>query len=330
MFKKVLAAVSAVCMGAVCLTGCESNTANSSDKLSIVCTVFPEYDWTKQVLGSHLDDTELTILLDSGADLHNYQPTAEDMVTISNCDLFVYVGGESDEWVEDALKDATNKNMKTINLMETLGESAKEEEVKEGMQAEEHEHDEEEHEDGEEEPEYDEHVWLSLRNAATFCTAIADELSAIDAENAGDYKANADGYITKLDELDKQFTELTSNSSVKTLIFGDRFPFRYLADDYGLDYYAAFVGCSAETEASFETIAFLAQKADELNADTIFTIDGSDGKIAQSIIDNTTSKNQKIQSLDSMQAVTAKKISEGADYLEIMKSNYDVLEEVLK
>lgn len=315
MFKKVLAAVSAVCMGAVCLTGCESNTAGSSDKLSIVCTVFPEYDWTKQVLGSHLDDTELTILLDSGADLHNYQPTAEDIVTISNCDLFVYVGGESDEWVEDALKDATNKNMKTINLMETLGESAKEEE---------------EHEDGEEEPEYDEHVWLSLRNAATFCTAIADELSAIDAENADDYKANADGYITKLDELDKQFTELTSNSSVKTLIFGDRFPFRYLADDYGLDYYAAFAGCSAETEASFETIAFLAQKADELNADTIFTIDGSDGKIAQSIIDNTTSKNQKIQSLDSMQAVTAKKISEGADYLEIMKSNYDVLEEVLK
>lgn len=328
MFKKILASAAALCMGAACMTGCESQSAKSSDKLSIVCTIFPQYDWTKQILGSHADDAELTILLDSGADLHNYQPTAKDMVTISNCDLFIYVGGESDEWVDDALKDADNKNMQTISLIETLGEAAKEEEIKEGMEADEHE--EEEHDEEEEGPEYDEHVWLSLKNAQVFCSEITDKLSAVDADNAADYKTNSDSYIKQLEELDKQYTDMTANSSVKTLLFGDRFPFRYMADDYGLDYYAAFAGCSAETEASFETIAFLAQKADELGLDTIFTIEGSDGKIAQSIIDNTAAKNQQIRSLDSMQSVTSKRISEGADYLSIMKSNLDVLKEVLK
>ncbi|MGN0613274.1 MAG: metal ABC transporter substrate-binding protein [Porcipelethomonas sp.] len=325
MFKKILTTVSALCLGAVCLTGCGGQTGSSSDKLSIVCTIFPQYDWTKQILGSHADDAELTVLLDSGVDLHNYQPTAQDMVTISNCDLFIYVGGESDEWVDDAIGEANNKDMKTINLMEVLGDAAKEEEIKEGMEAE-----EEEHEDGDEGPEYDEHVWLSLKNAREFCTEIADTISLIDTENAQDYKTNADNYIKQLDELDSQFEDMTSAASVKTVIFGDRFPFRYLADDYGLDYYAAFAGCSAETEASFETIAFLAQKVDELNVRTIFTIEGSDGKIAQSIIDNTSSRDQEIKTLDSIQAVTAQKISEGASYLDIMRSNYDVLEEVLK
>lgn len=328
MFKRIFTAITCCALAATGLISCGSAGNDSSDskdkKISVVCTVFPEYDWTKEILGDHADDANITYLLDNGVDLHSYQPTADDIIKISDCDLFVYVGGESDEWVEDALKEATNKDMKVLNLMEIMGDKAKEEEVKEGMQA-----DEEEEED-EDEPEYDEHVWLSLKNAQMFCDKISDALCEIDSDNSDDYKSNVSTYKDKLEKLDADFADLASNAKNKTLIFGDRFPFRYFVDDYGLDYYAAFVGCSAETEASFETIAFLAKKADELKADTIFTIEGSDKKIAQSIIGSTTDKNQTITTLDSIQSVTKDQINSGTSYLSIMQKNYDVLKEVLK
>ena len=364
------------CLSA-CGTSTEENTGStaqttptttretSEDKLQIVTTIFPEYDWVKQILGENAANAELTLLLDNGVDLHSYQPTAEDILKISTCDMFVYVGGESDEWVEDALAEAENKDMKVINLMEIMGDSAKEEEIKEGMEAE-HDHDHHDHEEGEEhgeeheaeehgeehedeehgeeheaeeheeheheegEVEYDEHVWLSVKNAKTLCGAISDDLCEIDPENAETYKANLDEYTKQLDTLDSSFSELAAGAENKTLIFGDRFPFRYFVDDYGLDYYAAFVGCSAETEASFETIAFLSGKLDELGNDTVFTIENSDGKIAQAVIDNSTAKDQKIAALDSMQSATSKQIDEGVTYLSVMQSNYDVLSDALK
>ena len=307
----------------------EDNTADTktnSEKYSVVCTIFPEYDWVKQILGDHADNVELTYLLDNGVDLHSYQPTAEDIVKISTCDLFIYVGGESDEWADDALAESTNKNMKVVELMDVLGDSAKEEEIKEGMQAEE---EEEEEGEGEEEPEYDEHIWLSLKNAKVLSAAIESKLAELDPSNASDYKANLDSYTAKLDELDKSFKELVDKAPVKTLVFGDRFPFRYFADDYGLDYYAAFVGCSAETEASFETVAFLAGKIKDLDCKTIFTLENSDKSIAETVI-NTSGKDVEIAELNSLQSVSKDDVSDGATYLSLMQKNYDVLSGVLK
>ena len=323
-----------VCAAMLGLTACGSvvsadnnDLANSRDngKLKVVCTSFSGYDWTKEIMGSRADNAEVTYLLDNGADLHSYQPSAADMVRISGCDVFIYVGGESEGWAEDALKEASNKDMKVINLMEVLKDSVKEEEVKEGMQAEE----EEEEGEGEEEPEYDEHVWLSVKNAEILCGEIADTLAEADPDGAEEYKANCEAYTAKLDELDGKFAEVAENAKNKTVIFGDRFPFRYLCDDYGIDYYAAFVGCSAETEASFETVAFLAKKTDEVGAKTLFTIENSDGKIAQAIISNTENKDQKVAVLNSLQSVDAEHIGSGTSYLSLMEENCETLKTAL-
>lgn len=330
--KRIISAAAAFAAALSLMTGCGSNSSSSNDKgtsskqLSIVCTIFPEYDWVNQILGSHTDSAEITYLLDNGVDLHSYQPTADDMIKISSCDMFIYVGGESDEWVEDALDDAQNKNMQVVDLMEVMGDSAKEEEVKEGMEAEEEEVKEGMEAEEEEEVEYDEHVWLSLRNAKTLCTEIESRLEIIDPANADDYKANLASYTAELDKLDGEFKSVVDGASTKTVLFGDRFPFRYFADDYGLDYYAAFVGCSAETEASFETVVFLANKVDELGLGTVFTIENSDGKIAQTIIDNTEDKNAQILTLNSLQSVTA---ADGETYLSVMQENLETLKKAL-
>ena len=305
--------------------------AAAAPKKRIVTTIFPIYDWVMNVLGEQAENAEVSMLLDNGVDLHSYQPTADDIVRISGCDLFIYVGGESDEWVRDALQEATNKNMTVINLMEALGDSVKEEELVEGM---EHDHDheqEEEHDhDAEaEEAEYDEHVWLSLKNAAVLCRAIAEALGQIDRENAACYTANAEAYTEKLNTLDAQYQAAVDAAALHTLLFADRFPFRYLADDYGLDYYAAFAGCSAETEASFETIIFLAGKLDELGLPAVLQIESADGSIARTVVESTQSRDQQILTMDSMQSTTAKDVAAGANYLSIMEKNLDILKAAL-
>lgn len=305
------------------LTACSTANAADDGKLQIVTTIFPEYDWVMNVLGDKASDAEVTMLLDSGVDLHSYQPTANDILKISTCDLFIYVGGESDAWVDDALAEAVNKDMVVINLLDVLGNSVKEEELVEGMQG------EEEEEECEEGPEYDEHVWLSLKNAQVLVESIEDALETIDPDNAEVYSANADSYINELSSLDEEYQAAVSDAAYDTLLFGDRFPFRYLVDDYGLNYYAAFVGCSAETEASFETITFLSGKMDELGLPVIMTIEGSDKSIAETIVGNTSSKDQDILTLDSMQSVTAEDVQNGTTYLSIMEDNLEVLKDAL-
>ena len=469
---------------------------SSGQKLNIVTTIFPEYDWVKEILGDKADNAEITMLLDNGVDLHSYQPTADDIVKISDCDLFIYVGGESDGWVDDALKNATNKNMKVINLLDVLKDTIKTEEAVPGMQAEEgHNHGvadfadsdvqdrnlsdwdgewqsvypyvldgtldpvmekkaesgtktaeeykesyiasyetdiekisidgntitytrkdgtstatydsegfyirhkddgskqvrykyqkvsgdanaptyivfsdhnissaEPEHfhlyfgEDGfdslveegkhfptfypasltgaeiademleHEEKEYDEHVWLSLKNAETLVGAISDALQELDPDNKDTYAANSDAYAKKLSALDADYQAAVDAASNKTVLFADRFPFRYLVDDYGLSYYAAFAGCSAESEASFETISFLAKKVDELNLPCVLTIEGKDHKIAETVVENTTAKNQKVLTMDSMQSTTSKDVKNGTTYLSVMEKNLSVLKEAL-
>jgi zinc transport system substrate-binding protein len=277
--------------------------------------------------------------------------------------LFIYVGGESDKWVDDALKDSVNPDMVTINLLDVLGGSVKVEELVEGMEEkhdnertsnegsdhegsenESYENDTADHNmeetyeddrdydsdnDHDHEEEYDEHVWISKKNARIFCSEIADVLSSLDSANAGEYRSNASAYVETLSVLDAGYQTLMDTCSVKTLLFGDRFPFRYLADDYGINYYAAFPGCSAETEASFETVIFLAGKVDELNLKSIMVTESADQTIANTIINNTKTKQQHIFVLDAMQSVTGSDLVNGTTYLSIMESNLDVLKEAL-
>ena len=503
--KKYISILLAAVMAVGCLAGCGQKNSNEQadntddGKLKVVTTIFPEYDWVKEIAGDEISNIDLTMLLDNGVDLHSYQPTSEDILKISDCDLFVYVGGESDSWVDDALKNATNKDMQVINLLDVLKDSIKTEESMPGMQAEEgHNHGyahfedsdvqdrtlsdwdgdwqsvypylqdgvldevmEKKAESGEktaeeykeyyengyktdvsqitidaenntmcfvkngvaskatyeykgyqiydyesgsrgvryffeatsgdadapkyvqfsdhgiapgkaehfhiyagndgfdalseemenwptyypadmsgkeiaedmlehEEKEYDEHVWLSLKNAQTLCKAIAEALETADPEHKDVYAANVDSYLEKLSSLDGQYQDAVANGSQKTLLFGDRFPFRYMVDDYGLKYYAAFAGCSAESEASFETISFLAKKVDELGLKKIMTIENSDQKIAKTIRDNTKDKNQEILSLDSMQSTTSEDVKNGTTYLSVMESNLDVLKKAMQ
>lgn len=372
MKKKIFALVAAASLMVAALTGCGekkvdvvSNVTSEEsapaaevveenieepdleEKITIVTTIFPEYDWVREIIKGHEDRFDVTLLLDSSADLHSYQPTVEDITKVSNADMFVYVGGESDEWVEDALANAVNKDQVSVNLMEVLKDTVKEEEVVEGMQEEEHDHDHDHDEDAEEEhdhdeeaeeehdhdheheegPEYDEHVWLSVRCAKTLVKDLAAQISSIDEENKADYEKNAADYVAALDEVDAEYAKTLENT--QTILFGDRFPFRYMVDDYGIKYYAAFVGCSAETEASFETITFLANKVDELGLKAIFTIESSDGSIAKTIIENSKDKDAKVFVLDSMQSVTAKDVNDGETYIGVVKSNLEVLKEAL-
>ena len=506
MMKKTFTIFLALTMAVSLFTGCGKKNAaetgeSDSNKLSVVTTIFPEYDWVKEILGGKAENTDLTMLLSSGVDLHSYQPTADDIVKISDCDLFVYVGGESDGWVESVLKNAANKKMKVINLLEVLGDSVKTEEIVEGMQEDGHDHghshdeqltendiedrtlsdfagawkslhpyllngdldkfcqhraeededssttkdtylekyktswqcdaekisingdtitftyadgktvsaeytyagyqpkrnDEGEirsvryqfettsadapkyvqfndhgHEPGEAEhfhiyfgndgfdalmsgktnpffvkdalsaedildelmghdhgEEKDEHVWLSLKNAKALVAAIADALQELDPDNKDTYAANASAYIEKLSALDGAYQSAVDGAARKTVLFGDRFPFRYLVDDYGLSYYAAFAGCSAESEASFETVSFLAKKVDELGLPCVLTIEGKNHKLAETIVQSTAAKNQKVLTMDSMQSMTSKDAANGATYLSVMEQNLSVLKEAL-
>ena len=368
--KKTLALI----LSLMLLMSCTAIGAGLAEaqKINVVTTIFPIYDWVREAAGADAEKINLTLLLDNGVDLHSYQPTAQDILNISTADLFIYVGGESDEWVEDVLRTAMNPNLKAINLVEAMGDDIKMEEIVEGMEHEhdhdhdhdedhdhdhedeeedhDHDHEEEEHdhdhdddddhEDGdhdhdheehdhEHEEEADEHVWLSLRNARKLTAVIADALAEIDPAAADHYKANAAAYIEKLDALDAQYTETVSSAAYKTLLFGDRFPFRYLADDYGLTYFAAFSGCSAESEASFETIIFLTKKMDELGLPAVLTIENPKTRIAETIVQNTAAKNQKILSMDSMQGTTSRDIQAGVTYLSVMEANLNVLKEAL-
>ena len=318
--KKITALLLALFVLVGALAGCgKQNDTNKTDKLSIVTTIFPEYDWVREILGDKADNAEITMLLDNGVDLHSYQPTADDIVKISDCDLFIYVGGESDGWVEDALRNAANRNMKVINLLEVLGDSVKTEEIVEGMQ-EEHEHEEE----------ADEHVWLSLKNAKMLVRVISKALQELDPDNKDIYAANADAYVKRLSALDADYQAAVDAASNKTILFGDRFPFRYLVDDYGLRYYAAFVGCSAETEAGFETISFLAKRVDEWKLPCVLTIEGAQHKIAETVVRNTTAKNQRVLTMDSMQSTTTQDVKNGTTYLSVMEKNLSVLKEALR
>jgi len=308
----------------VLLCSC-GNSADKNGKISVVCTTFPLYDWAREIIG---DDSgiSLTLLQDKATDLHNYQPTTQDIMTVSSCDLFVYIGGESDKWIENVLKDAKNKNMITVNLIEKLGAAIVEEEHIDGMEDENHE----DHADGEDSVDLDEHIWLSAKLAGMSCSLINDALLQVAPNKGETFLANVTAYKNKLAELDKQYAQAITEAGNSVLLFADRFPFRYLKNDYGLECYAAFSGCSAETEASFKTISFLAEKVDELSLKYIMVTESSDKSIAKTVIESTKNSNQEILVLNAMQSVSANDINKnGVTYISLLKENLEVLRKAL-
>ena len=324
--KHFLCAMYAAMAACLLLSAMPATAKENTEKepLQIVTTIFPVYDWITNILGDNPGNARVTMLMDNGVDLHRFQPTADDMMTISACDLFIYVGGESDRWVNDALHEAVNEDMVVLNLLDELGDAAREEELVEGMQP----SDEAKEED--EGTGYDEHIWLSLKNAALLSESIARAVGMLDEAHAADYEENKNAYVQKLEELDQAYEDMVSKAQITTVLFGDRFPFRYLTEDYGLTYYAAFDGCSAETEASFETIMFLAQKMDELSLHTCLVTEGSDQRIAETIVRSTKTGDQQILAMNSMQAVTSSQIGDGVTYLSVMEGNLQVLEQALR
>lgn len=333
------------------LSSCAQKNEKSKNngKLNVVCTIFPEYDWAKNIIRDNLDKVNLSLVVKNGVDLHSYQPSTADIVEITSADIFIYVGGISDNWVTDVLANSANKNMKIINLMELLGDRVQIKEVVEGMQACEHDHG---HTDScsietentkadstdfdginfkhtYNEPVYDEHVWLSLQNAKICCTEIAKALCESLPDYAEDFNNNLSNYTSALDSLDNNFKETVSSAREKTIIVCDRFPFRYLVEDYNLNYYAAFAGCSAETEASFATIAFLAKKLQETGLNAVITIDNSDNKIAETVIQNAKRPDCKILTFDSMQSTTLDDALGGKSYIGTMTNNLKSLKTAL-
>lgn len=293
-----------------------TDAASGEKRLSVVCSIFPQYDFCREIAGDMID---IQLLLKSRVDLHNYKPSADDILKIRNCDLFIDIGGESDEWADDVLETLSDNAQQTLSLIDTV--EAKEEEEIEGAE-EEHGHDgDEEHE-----KELDEHVWTSLKNAKLIVAAIESKLSSLDAANAAQYKKNASAYLEKLSDLEARYAQTAEKAKKKVLVFADRFPFRYLADDYSIKCFAAFAGCSAETQASFETIAFLAQKVKENGLKYVLKIDGSDGAVAETVASQS---GAEIKTLNSCQSVSEDDINNGATYISIMEENLAVLGEVL-
>lgn len=326
----ILCAISSLILG---ISGCVAATPsgmdkgdNSDGKIQVICTTFPLYDWTREIVGE-TDNIELSLLLDNGVDMHSYQASAADIARISSCDVLVYVGGTSDDWIEDVLKNRTNGNMTVINLMEVLSSSVREEEVIEGMQEELHAH-----EDGEHEKEYDEHVWLSVKNAVLSCEAIKNALCSADTGNADLYEVHYRDYAERLSQLDAEYADMVKAAGTDVVLFADRFPFLYLMEDYGIRYYAAFPGCSSETEASFETVAFLAGKLKEENIAAVLTLEnGQDsfaGSLAQTVINNA-GVTAQIFSMNSMQSVTKEQITEGMTYYSVMEGNLETLRKAM-
>ncbi len=316
--KKLIAAFAALILFILPLCACsgEKTPDEDSGKLSIVCTNFAEYDFARQVAG---DKAEATMLIKPGAEGHTYEPTPQDIIKIKSSDIFMYVGGDSDEWVKSILDSVDTEKISLFRLMECTDVVS--EEIKEGMQT---PAGEDEGEDGDEE--MDEHVWTSPKNAILIVKKLCATLSQIDAENKESYEANAAAYVDELTKLDESIAEVVSTAKRKVIIVGDRFPFRYFCDEFGLDYYAAFPGCSTDTEANPATVSFLIDKVKHEKIPVVFHMELSNAQMASSICEAT---GAKIEQLNAVHNVTVEDFNNGATYISLMEHNAEVLKEAL-
>lgn len=320
--KKFLAVIitSLILVATLCACGNTENSVSKAQsgidgKISVVTTIFPPYDFARQIGG---DNVDLTMLLKPGTESHNYDPTPQDIIKIQNCDLFIYVGGESDEWVRDILESNDSKPKKIISLMDCV--DTLQEEIVEGM-----EKDKDKDNDGHE-IEYDEHVWTSPKNAIIISKKISLALTELDKDNAKVYEKNTTEYSKKLSLLDSKFQNIVDNAKRKTIIFGDRFPMRYFADEYGLKYYAAFPGCSSETEPSAATVSFLIDKVKAEKIPVVFSIEFSNGKVADTICEDTRAKKLTFHSCHN---VTQEQFDSGVTYIDLMNQNAESIKEAL-
>lgn len=324
---KWLIVLCVLCVAAT-VTGC--NTAGSADeKITIVCTNFPLYDWTRNLLGD--SEAEVILLLDNGTDMHSFQPSAEEMIQIADCDMLVHVGGESDAWLMEALASTPNENRVVINLMEILEEDVRTEHYPEGMQTSHVHADGSEHEEEHEHAEsFDEHVWLSLRLAVKACDAIEEALCRLLPEASDGIQANTKAYCNELEALDQKYADVVANSSPDSMIIvADRFPFLYMMEDYALEYCAAFPGCSTEAEADFETVVYLAEEVEKHQAEVLLITESGTTDLANTIFENIETEGDTAV-LHSIQVVYQSDIDAGASYLGYMEENLEVLKQVLQ
>lgn len=298
----------------------EEQQEETKDKLKIVTTIFAPYDFARQITG---EEAEITMLLPPGSETHTFEPTPQDVITIQNCDVFIYVGGESDSWIEDVLNDIDTTKITILPLMQEV--DLLEEETVEGMEEEEHSEDAEE-EHSEEEAEYDEHIWTSPKNAIKIVEKMQQVFMDLDKENKDTYKENGDAYTKELEQLDAQFRNVVENGKRKTVIFGDRFPLRYFVEEYGLDYYAAFPGCAEDTEPSASTVAFLIDKVREEKIPVVFYLELSNQKMADTICESTEAKKALFHSCHN---ISKEDFENGVTYLELMEKNVVALKEAL-
>lgn len=294
-------------------TACGNESVTDNNKLKIVATLFPQYDFAKQITG---DNAEVTLLLTPGSESHTYEPTPKDVSKIQQADVFLYIGGESEVWVDEILESAQNKNLKTVRLMDYI------EPIEEQHEDDEHEHDEHENE----EIEYDEHIFTSLVNSQVLLDEICSVICEEDKENEEVYRQNASAYSEKIAELDTKFTDMVNNAQRKTVVFGDRFPFAYFAKDYGLDCHAAFSGCSSETEASSATISSLIDIVKKDNIPIVFYIEFSSQSIANKIADACGAKTALLHSCHN---ISKEDLENGTSYVDLMTQNYQNLSEAL-
>ena len=309
-----------ICALCLSLTACGGGAEEADDgKITIVAAIFPEYDWLRNLTAGN-DNIELKLLIDQGVDLHSYQPNVNDIVTISDCDVFVYTGGAGDVWVEDVIATAMNPDLIAVDLMELLEQHRE-------LCHEEHDHAHEEENDHDHTA--DEHIWLSLVNADYLCRSLTELLCELDEENAELYKENFADYGANLQALDVKYHTTLSEAKYEDILFADRFPFTYLMEDYGIRHHAAYEGCSAETEVSFDTFARLSDTLRTLDLPGVVVIDDSDHRIADTVIAASGDKPREIYTLQTMQAVSRRDIKAGITYLEMMEENLSVLERAL-
>ena len=347
--KKIISIILSICFLLATLVGCAQNNdvakrdEEASDKISVITTIFAPYDFVREIAG---DDVDVSMLLSPGSESHSYEPTPQDIINIQNCDVFIYVGGDSDEWVNQILEPMDTSKMKIIALMDCV--DVVEEEIVEGMDGDHghdhahdtdgpwsfiqmiknffHNHDHDHDDEHDEGPEFDEHVWTSPKNAKKIVERISEVLCEVDDRHADNYQERTNAYLAQIDELDAAFQTVVDNSVRKTLLFGDRFPFRYFADAYGLEYFAAFPGCSTDSEASAATIAFLIDKVNAENIPVVFHAELSNQKMANIISEAT---GAKVLLLHACHNVTRDEMTDNATYLSLMRQNVENLKEAL-
>lgn len=318
--KKVISLLICAALIAAAFAGCSKAAGQAQtggeDRLSIVTTIFPPYDFARAVAGELAD---VSMLIDPGAEVHSYDPTTEDMIAIENCNVFIYIGGENEAWVDTVLSSMDTSGKAVVRLMDAV--TPVEEETVEGMQA------EGEDTAGDEHGEYDEHIWTSPANAILMVDAIAEALCGIDGDHAEAYRQNARDYTAQIAKVGDQINAVADRAARKLIVVADRFPFRYLADEFGLEYYAAFSGCSAESDVSAGTLAFLIDKVKEYHIPYVYYIELSNRQVAQAVCEQT---GAQMLLLHSCHNVTLEEFNAGATYLSLMQGNAENLEKGLE